>query len=376
MTHTYKIVVLPGDGVGREVVPETVKVLKAARDTVTGFDFDFVEFPCGGKYYLESGKEWPDEAWETCKKSDAILFGAVGYPSAVKPNGSLAGIDILLDLRFGLDLYANLRPAKLYKGIESRILGKGPKDVDFMVVRENTEGLYVPIRGMLSRGGTDELAVDVRVITRKGAERIIRYAFELCMKRNGAPADGKKRVTCVDKSNVLDGCRFFRKIYDEIAASYGNVQRDYVYVDAMTQWMIRAPEHYDVVVTSNFQGDILSDLSSVLIGGMGMAPSANIGERYGFFEPVHGSAPDIAGQSKANPIGSILSGKMMLEWLAQKHGDRACEKAAAKIEEAVSRVLSEEKIRTPDLCYGNYSGVTPSTTSEVGDAIVEKIEKK
>jgi 3-isopropylmalate dehydrogenase len=174
---------------------------------------------------------------------------------------------------------------------------------------------------------------------------------------------------------VLDGCRFFRKIYDEIAASYGNVQREYVYVDAMTQWMIRAPEHYDVVVTTNFQGDIISDLSSVLIGGMGMAPSANIGERYGFFEPVHGSAPDIAGQSKANPIGSILSGKMMLEWLAQKNKDRACEKAAAKIEAAVSKVLSEEKIRTPDLCYGKYSGVTPSTTSMVGDAIVEMIEK-
>ncbi|MEM2146937.1 MAG: isocitrate/isopropylmalate family dehydrogenase, partial [Candidatus Jordarchaeaceae archaeon] len=237
------------------------------------------------------------------------------------------------------------------------------------------EGLYVPIRGILSRGGTDEIAVDVRVITRKGAERIIRYAFELCMRRNGAPGDGKKRVTCVDKSNVLDGCRFFRKIYDEIAVNYKAVQKDYVYVDAMTQWMIRAPEHYDVVVTSNFQGDILSDLSSVLIGGMGMAPSANVGEKYGFFEPVHGSAPDIAGQGKANPIASILSGKMMLEWLAEKHKDRACEKAASKIEEAVSKVLNEGKIRTPDLCYGKYSGVTPSTTSEVGDAVVEMIEK-
>ncbi|MEM3594265.1 MAG: isocitrate/isopropylmalate family dehydrogenase [Candidatus Jordarchaeaceae archaeon] len=139
--------------------------------------------------------------------------------------------------------------------------------------------------------------------------------------------------------------------------------------------MIRAPEHYDVIVTSNFQGDILSDLSSVLIGGMGMAPSANVGEKYGLFEPVHGSAPDIAGQGKANPIGSILSGKMMLEWLAQKHRDKSCERAAAKIEEAVSKVLSEEKIRTPDLCYGKYSNITPSTTSEVADAIVKKIEK-
>lgn len=374
MTRTYKVVVLPGDGVGREVVPETVKVLQAARDVANGFNFEFIEFPCGGKYYKETGKEWPDEAFEACKKSDAILFGAIGWPGAVKPGGILAGVDILLGMRFGLDLYSNLRPAKLYEGIDSRILGKSSKDVDFIVVRENTEGLYVPIRGTLDRGGIEELAVDVRVITRKGAERIIRYAFDLCMRRGGAPGDGKKRVTCVDKSNVLEGCRFFRKIYDEIAENYGEVERDYVYVDAMTQWMIRAPEHYDVIVTSNFQGDILSDLSSVLIGGMGMAPSANVGEKYGMFEPVHGSAPDIAGQNKANPIGSILSGKMMLEWLALKHRDVSCEKAASIIEEAVAQVLIEGKRRTPDLCYGRYAGLPPSTTSEVGDAIVEKIE--
>jgi 3-isopropylmalate dehydrogenase len=375
LTRTYKIVVLPGDGVGREVVPETIKVLEAAKDVVTGFDYDFAEYPCGGQYYLESGKEWPDEAWEACKSHDAILFGAVGYPGAVKPNGALAGIDILLGMRFDLDLYVNLRPAKLFDGIESRILDKGPKDVDFVVVRENTEGLYVPIRGLLSRGGLDELAVDVRVITRKGAERIIHYAFELCARGSGAPSDGEKRVTCVDKSNVLDGCKFFRKIYDEVASGYENVQKDYVLVDAMTQWMIRTPEHYDVVVTSNFMGDILSDLSSVLIGGMGMAPSGNIGEKHAMFEPVHGSAPDIAGQNKANPIGSILSGEMMLEWLALKHNDKTCEAAATIIEEAVASVLSEESIRTPDLCYGEYSGITPSTTSKVGDAIVQKIEK-
>lgn len=375
MTRIYKIVVFPGDGVGMEVVPESVRVLKAARDLVTGFDLDFIEYPCGGKYYLESGEEWPDEACEACKNSDAILFGAIGWPSAVKPGGVLAGVDILLGLRFGLDLYANLRPAKLFDGVDSRILGKSSRDVDFVVVRENTEGLYVPVRGMLNRGGVEELAVDVRVITRKGAERIIRYAFDLCMRRNGAPGDGKRRVSCVDKSNVLDGCRLFRRIYDEIAESYGEVDRDYVYVDAMTQWMIRAPEHYDVVVTSNFQGDIISDLSAVLIGGMGMTPSANIGERYGMFEPVHGSAPDIAGQQKANPIGSILSGKMMLEWLALKRGDKACEKASVIIEEAVSNVLGEEDIRTPDLCYGKYSDLTPSKTAEVGDAIVRKIEK-
>ncbi|MGQ9722393.1 MAG: isocitrate/isopropylmalate dehydrogenase family protein [Candidatus Jordarchaeum sp.] len=375
MTRTYKIIVFSGDGVGKEVVPETVKILKSARDVVTGFNLEFTEFPCGGKHYLETGKEWPDEAWDACKNSDAILFGAIGWPGAVKSGGVLAGVDILLGLRFGLDLYANLRPAKLFEGIESRVLDKSSKDVDFVVVRENTEGLYAPIRGALNRGGIEELAVDVRVITRKGAERIIRYAFNLCMRRGGAPRDGKRRVSCVDKSNVLDGCRLFRKIYDEIAKGYEEIERDYVYVDAMTQWMIRAPEHYDVVVTSNFQGDIISDLSAVLIGGMGVAPSANIGEKYGMFEPVHGSAPDIAGQQKANPIGSILSGKMMLEWLALKHSDKACKRAAQRIEEAVSKVLIEGNIRTPDLCYGKYAGLSPSKTQEVGDAILRKIEK-
>jgi len=370
----YKIAVLPGDGVGREVVPEAVKVLDAAADVAGGFKLDYVEVPCGGMYYLEVGKEWPDDAFETCKEADAILFGAVGWPKAVLPDGQLAGIRILLNIRFGLDLYANVRPAHLYEGVEP--LAPGKEKVDFVVVRENTEDLYASIRGILDRGGVEDAAVDVRILTRKGCERIIDYAFKMCLSRNGAPADGKRRVTCVDKSNVLDGCRFFRRVFDEVAARYPDVERDYVYVDAMTQWMIRAPEHYDVIVTTNMFGDILSDLSSVLIGGMGMAPSGNIGDRHAMFEPVHGTAPDIAGKNVANPIGSILSAKMMLEWLAQRHSDDSCRRAAQLIERGVAEVLAEGKVRTPDLCRGKYVSVKPSRTSEVGDAITRKIEKQ
>ncbi|MEM2157371.1 MAG: isocitrate/isopropylmalate dehydrogenase family protein [Candidatus Jordarchaeales archaeon] len=370
----YRIAVLPGDGVGREVVPEAVKVLDAAAGAIGGFELEYIEVPCGGVYYLETGKEWPDDAFDTCRKADAVLFGAVGWPKAVLPDGQLAGIRILLDLRFGLDLYANVRPARLYEGVEP--LAPGKDKVDFVVVRENTEDLYAPIRGILDRGGVEDAAVDVRILTRKGCERIIDYAFKLCLSRSGAPADGKRRVTCVDKSNVLDGCRFFRKIFDEVAAKYPSVERDYVYVDAMTQWMIRSPEHYDVVVTTNMFGDILSDLSSVLIGGMGMAPSGNIGDRHAMFEPVHGTAPDIAGKNVANPIGSILSAKMMLEWLAQRNGDSSCSKAAQLIEQGVAEILAEGKVRTPDLCKGKYANVKPSRTSEVGDAIAKKIESR
>src|SRR5256885_10794338 len=218
----FKIVVLAGDGVGPEVVREGVKVLKAV-GTAYGLSFDLVPFPCGGQHYLDTGEEWPDGAFESCKAADAILLGAVGLPEAVLPNGEIAGVEVVFGLRFGLDLYANVRPTKLYPNVRHKVHDSfkqvwEPGKVDFVIVRENTEGLYTPARGFLSRGGVDELAVDSRVITRKGAERVIRYAFELSKSRKGAPADGKSRVTCVDKSNVVAGDRLFRKGDDEGAA--------------------------------------------------------------------------------------------------------------------------------------------------------------
>lgn len=367
---SYRIIVLPGDGVGVEVIREGRKVLKAVSDTY-GSSFDILEYPCGGKHYLETGKEWDDEAFEECRKADAILLGAIGWPGAILPDGNLAGAGVVFGLRFGLDLYANVRPTKLYPGVRHKICDEfvevwKPESVDFVIIRENTEGCYTPTRGFLTRGGKTELAVDSRVITRKGCERVIKFAFNLCMKRKGAPKDGKRRVTCVDKSNVMKGCQLFRQVYDEIADNYP-VEKDYSYIDAFTQWIVRNPEFYDVAVTPNMLGDIATDLASVLQGGMGMAASANIGDTNAMFEPVHGSAPKYTGQNKVNPTASILSVQMMLSYLAEKKADKTLQKASEAVEKAVASVLKEGKTLTYDL--GGKA-----TCSQVGDAVAEAIK--
>src|SRR3989441_7651757 len=219
-----KIVLLAGDGVGPEVMREGVKVLKAV-ESAYGVSLDLVPFPCGGQHYLDTGEEWPDGAFEACKAADAILLGAVGLPEAVLPNGDVAGVGVVFGLRFGLDLYANVRPTKLYSNVRHKIhdgfkLVWDPEKVDFVIVRENTEGLYTPTRGFLDRGGVKELAVDSRVITRKGAERVIRFAFELSKQRNGAPSDQKRRVTCVGQSNSTAGCKLLPPVYDADAGRY------------------------------------------------------------------------------------------------------------------------------------------------------------
>ncbi len=368
----YKIVVLAGDGIGPEVIREGLKVLKAAQDGY-GLSFELIPYPCGGQYYLDSGEEWPAEAFASCKTADAILLGAVGHPDARLPNGDIAGAGVIFGLRFGLDLYANVRPVKLYPGVRHKI-HEGfkqvwePNLVDFVVVRENTEGLYTPARGTLSRGGTAEMAVDSRIITRKGAERVIRYAFEVAMRRGGAPKDGKHRVTCVDKSNVTAGDRLFRAIYEEIAAKYPTVERDYAYIDAFTQWIVRSPENYDVAVAPNEFGDIATDLAAVLQGGMGVAAGANIGDSHGMFEPIHGSAPKHAGQDKVNPIAMIMAVQMMLEWLGTRKGDAKLTAAAKGLEAAVASILKEGKVLTYDL------GGT-ARCSEVGTAVAAQVEK-
>jgi 3-isopropylmalate dehydrogenase len=371
MPRKYKIVVLPGDGVGKEVIPEAIKVTKAAEESIDGFSLDFQQFDCGAEYWRKHGKkaEWPPEAFEACKKADAILLGAVGLPNVLRANGTSVGGDVVFGLRFGLDLYANVRPAKLYEGVPCPISGKKAGSMDFVVVRENTEGMYAPIRGMLNRGGRDELAVDVRVITEKGAERVVEYAFELCRQRKGAPADGKHRVTCIDKSNVLQGCVLFRSIYDKVAKNYPRIEKNYAYIDAFMQWIVRKPEFYDVIVTTNMFGDIISELAAAITGGVGLAPAGNIGDKHAMFEPIHGSAPRIAGKNKANPIGAILAGKMMLEWLGKTRSDEALRKAAEKIEKAVRKMLKEGKVKTYDL-EGN------SSTVDVGNAITELLQSK
>ena len=367
----YKLVLLAGDGTGPEVMHEGVKVLQAVEEAF-GLRFDLVPYPCGGQHYQDMGEEWPEGAFESCRAADAILLGAVGLPGVNLPNGDIAGINVLFGLRFGLDLYANVRPTKLYPNVRHKVHDGfkqvwDPGKVDFVIVRENTEGLYTPTRGFLDRGGVKELAVDSRVITRKGAERVIRFAFELAKTRNGAPADQKHRVTCVDKSNVTAGCKLFRSIYDEVAQGYPKIEKDYAYIDAFLQWLVRSPESYDVAVTSNMFGDIATDLAAVLQGGMGMAAGGNVGDEHGMFEPIHGSAPKHAGKDAVNPTAMILATQMMLEWLGRRKKDKALQESAVVVEKAVEAVLQEGKTLTYDLggsakCSEMGSAIAAATT--------------
>ena len=368
----YKVALLPGDGVGKEVLVEGRKVLDVAADAF-GLNLQYQQYDCGGEYFLKTGKEWEPEAFPYCRnEADAILLGAVGWPGANLPDGNIAGAGIVFGLRFGLDLYANVRPTKLYPGVKHKIGSEfmdvwKPSNVDFTIIRENTEGLYTPARGTLSRGGVDEVAIDNNVITRKGSERVIKAAFELSKRRNkGAPKDGKMRVTCIDKANVLRGSQLFRQVYDQVAAGYPEVQRDYAYVDAFTQWVVRNPEGYDVAVATNMMGDIVTDLAAVLQGGMGMAASGNLGDRHAMFEPIHGSAPKHSGQGIANPIATILATQMMLEWLGNKHDDKKLRAASQGIEKAVAQVVAEGKALTYDL-----GGA--AKTAECGDAVARAL---
>src|SRR5713101_5530038 len=348
MPRKYEIAVLPGDGIGPEVIGETLRVLEACKE-MTGLNLETTTYRAGAKYFLGKGgrrRELDDEAFEKCSKADAILLGPIGLPDVVREDGRPVGGNVVFGLRMGLDLYANIRAVKLMNGVKSPLAMKGPKDIDFVVVRENTEGLYSGIQGTLSRGGGDEAGVDVRLVTRKGAERIINHAFRLSMRRNGAPADRTGRVTCVDKSNVLAGCRLFRSIFNDLARKFPKIEKDYAYVDAVCQWLIRRPEKYDVIVTTNLFGDILSEIGAALQGGLGLAPSANIGEDHGLFEPVHGSAPQYAGKDVANPTAAILSAKMMLEWLGGKGNHEEFDVAAKLIQSAVVRGLKNGELLT------------------------------
>ena len=370
----YAIAVFAGDGTGPEVVREGEKVLAALAEGGPA-PWHLTAYPGGGQYYLATGREWEPEAETAAASADAVLLGAVGWPGATLPNGDLAGRALVLGLREKLDLFANVRPCRLYPGVLHRISGNyrevwSPKNVDMFIVRENTEGLYTPARGRLTRARETEVALDTRVITRKGAERVIRYAFELARHRaHGAPEDGKRRVTCVDKSNVLEGCRFFRETYDRVAAEYPEIERDYAYVDAFTQWLVRNPEHYDVVVATNMMGDIITDLAAVLQGGMGFAAGANVGTEHGMFEPVHGSAPKHAGKNQVNPFATFLAVHEMLRWLGERHRDARLLDSAGRLERAVMTTLASGTARTYD------QGGTVST-SAAGDRVADAVRSE
>ncbi len=381
MAREYTIAVLPGDGIGREVIPEATKVLEHIQAAQGKRFLRFKDFECGGEYYAETGREWSQETESFAKEqADAILFGAVGgiddNGNAVRlPDGNLAGYSIALGLRFDLDLYANVRPVKLYEGVPSPLNLQKRGDIDLVIVRENTEGLYSPVRGTLTRGGEQETAIDVRIISQKGSQRVARFAFEMSRKRSGAPADQVKRVTCVDKSNLLAGCMLFRETYEKVAEDFPDVAPDCQYVDAFAQGLILKPSRYDVVVTPNEFGDIVSDIGAAIQGGLGMAPAASIGQEKAVFEPVHGSAPKHYGQNTANPIAAVLSAAMLLDWLGERHADPRCTSGAEAIREGVAQVLREGEVRTFDICRGRWAGVEPASTQEVGTEIAKRSEQ-
>ena len=359
---TYRIAVVPGDGIGHEVMAEALKVLTAVEGAFRDVRFACEEFPAGAGCCQERGTDLPDETLAACKAADAILFGSAGLPDVRLPDGT--EIRPQIKLRKTLDLYAGVRPIKRYPGIPPILLGDPP--IDYVIMRENTEGLFASEAGGARVG--PHVAVDNLVITRLGTERIVRWAFKLATQRSGAPADGVQRVTCVDKANIFQSMVFFRQVFYEVAKEFPGVQAEHAYVDAMTMYMVQRPLRYDVLVAENLFGDILSDLGAGTVGGLGVAPSGDIGDTYGLFQPSHGTAPDIAGKGIANPVAQILSARMMLEWLAETKRDPVCAQAAQAIERAVETILRDARHHTADL--GGNAG-----TAAVGDAVADAIVK-
>jgi 3-isopropylmalate dehydrogenase len=353
----YTIAVVKGDGIGPEVCSAALEVLGAVPGLADKLVFS--EYPAGAGHFRESGDAFPESTFEGCRDADAILHGAAGLPGVTYPDGTEAGLDFGLQLRFRLDLYANVRPIKLHPGVVCPLRRFSAGEIDYVILRENTEGLYA------SRGGgtllRGEVASDTLLVTRKGVERISTMAFEIARKRNGALRDGKRRVTLCDKANVLRSYAFFRSVFTEVAAAYPDIEVDYAMVDAMTAHMIERPDFYDVIVSENMFGDIISDLGAATVGGMGMSPSAELGERHGFFQASHGSAPTIAGKNLANPHGTILSAALMLRWLADRHDDRILADAASRIERAVAGVLESGAGLTRDL--GGTARTTDATAA-------------
>ncbi len=380
MARRYKILGLIGDGIAEEIVPEAVKVLKAVEETFS-LDLEIIgPHPFGAEYYLNSNKTvaWhPAITRELIYEADGIFKGPVGLPELMEDEKLNYDVGFLpVSLRSELDLYANIRPCRLRLGVQSPLVAKAPGGIDYVIVRENTEhclseathfGGIRDISGYFMRAGKTHFSADVFIQTSEGCERVIRYAFNLSRKRNGAPIDGKRRVTCVCKWGLLRGDTLFKKTFDSVAPEYSDVEADLAWVDGWTYWAIMRPEFYDVVVTPNQYGDIISDLGGALQGSLGLAAALNAGDNHALAEATHGSAPDIAGSNMANPISLILAISMLLEWLSEKHGDSRLSAASMSIDRAVDAVLAEGKVRTPDL-----GGL--SNTEQVGDAIVEKVK--
>ena len=350
---TFRIALLPGDGIGPEVSTEAVRVLRAVEARVGGFRLDTEEVSVGAGEFLKGGQPLPESVFERLPEFHAILLGAMGLPDVRWPDG--VEMAPQLDLRERLDLYQGLRPIYLFHPDDSPLRGRRAGDIDLLLVRESTEGLFSTRK--VPRDLAADHATDTMLVTRAGSERVIRAAFGLALRR-------RKRVALVDKANVLPSMAFFRQVFDEVAREFPGVEADRVYVDAAALYLVQRPEMFDVIVTENMFGDILSDLSAALVGGMGMAPSADIGERYAVFQPSHGSAPDIARQGIANPLATILSAAMMLDWLATP----ATRRGSGMIQQAVRSVFSDRRARTRDMGGG-------LSTSQMGDAIIAALPR-
>ena len=371
---TYKIAVIPGDGVGPEVISAGKKVLDAVSEAES-FEIDWVDYDLGAESYLKTGELLTEEIIKELKSYKTIYLGALGDPR-VKPG--ILEVGILLKLRFALDQYVNLRPVKLLDGIVTPLKDKSPEDIDFLVVRENTEDFYIGLGGRLAKGtrreehvlkkelyqakfgmdietSAEEIAYQLGVVSREGAQRVIDFAFSLATKKK------REKVTSVDKANVLTNVYgLWRDVFDEVSRKYSNIKTEYALVDAVSMWFVKNPEWFEVVVTPNLFGDIITDLGAMIQGGMGVAPGGNINPNgTSMFEPIHGSAPKYKGQDRMNPIACILAGAMLME-------DLGLEKASKRVEGSVSQVLAEGKIRTYDL------GGT-SKTSEVALEIAKRI---
>ena len=347
------IAIIGGDGIGPEVVHAARGVLENAGRRY-GIDFSFEEFEWGAEYYFRHGRMMPPSALDVLRSFDAILLGAVGHPD-IPDHITLSGL--LLPIRRGFDLYANVRPALLFAGVDSPLAGRGPGDIDLVVVRENTEGEYAPVGGFLYHNQPDEIAIQSAVFTRRGTERVIRYAFELARTR-------RKRVTSITKSNAQGyGMVLWDRTFEAVASEYTDIETESLLVDAAAMDFVRRPESFDVVVASNLFGDILSDLAAMVAGSIGLAASANLDPARrapSMFEPVHGSAPDIVGRGVANPLAAILSAGMMLDHLGHAEASRA-------VRAAVAGVLAEGLVRTPDLGGS-------STTAEVARAVSARFD--
>lgn len=350
----YKIAVIAGDGIGPEVIDEGVKVLKEAARLDGGFDFEFTYFPWGCEYYKKTGKMMDDDGIERLKAFDAIFLGAVGAPG-VPDHISLWGL--LLAIRKGFDQYINLRPVKLLKGAPTPIKDATPENVDMIFVRENSEGEYAGSGAWLFKNKPNEVVIQDGVFSRKGCERVIRYAYELAKSQN-------KTLTSISKANALNySMVFWDQIFEEVGREYPEVKTYSYLVDAASMFMVKDPARFEVVVTSNLFGDILTDLGAAIAGGMGLAAGANLnpeGEYPSMFEPIHGSAPDIAGKGMANPLATVWSASQMLDFFGYEAWGK-------KLIECIEELLVENKTLTPDL-GGN------ATTSQVGDAIIEKMK--